>query len=291
MAQGFARIVFVFFSLAVVTAQASDILFPNERQDCRFKCHEIPDPSEVVKAFGRPVTAALTRPNVSVLAWNVYKGRKTPFFQDFQTLASNRDIVMLSEATDGPEVKTALDRLPMAWIMGINFFMKDMVGTGLVTGSYAQAQRVGYTRTEDFEPFVKSPKVILLTIYKHAPSKTDLLILNIHGINWVDSVKFERQIRSVEDVIAKHQGPILFAGDFNLKSPERMGVLQKVLEPYGLRRAPWTNARPEKQLDDAFLRGFQVRTARLVYEVRDVSSDHPALDLDLVPVANFRWQR
>jgi len=291
MAQWIARLGFALFALVAVKVSASDLLFPHERQDCNFKCHEIPTPSEVIKAFGRPSVTALSRPNVSVLSWNVYKGRKDVFFRDFQALAAGRDLVMLSEGTDGASVKPALDRLPMAWTMGINFFMRDMVGTGLITGSYAQAQRIGYTRTDDLEPFVKSPKVILLTIYKHAASRTDLLVMNIHGINWVNSAKFEEQIRSVENVIAKHQGPILFAGDFNVKNPERMAILNKVLMPYGLKRAPWSNARPEKQLDDAFLRGFNVRTARLIYEVRDVSSDHPALDLDLIPITNFRWQR
>lgn len=272
----------------LISTLVPSLTFANiERQPCNFLCKEIPDPNEVLKAFDQPVRRELTSDVLRVLAWNVYKGRKAGFFQDFRTMAQNADLVMLSEGTDGDKVKPVLDQtLGFGWAMGISFFMKDEVATGIITGSYAVPTAVTYSRTKDLEPFSDSPKIILVSKYRHLPSQTEILVLNIHGINWVGTDVFLRQIQGVEPFLAAHRGPILFAGDFNMKK-DRLAAITPVLAKYGLTRAPWINPNQEKQLDDAFLRGFAVRKAALVNEVIDHGSDHPALWLELKPVQNI----
>lgn len=254
------------------------------RDKCNFLCQEIPDEHEILKNWGQAQTAYLNNPTIKILAWNIYKGRKSNFFQEYQKLAADKDIVMISEGTDGDLVKPALDKLKnFGWDMGISFFMKEQVGTGIITGSSAVAKAIGFERTVDLEPVVKSPKIILITKYLHAPSRQEILILNIHGINWADDNAFKRQIQSVEPYLKAHPGPALFAGDFNLRNSNRFQITSQILNKHGMKQVSWSNTPKEKQLDNAYLRGFNVKTAKYVNDVIDKGSDHPAMILELIP--------
>lgn len=252
------------------------------REGCSFKCDWIPALEDTLVPLRSAPSSELRDRRFRVLAWNIYKGRESRFFDDFARLGARHQIVMLSEATDGPEVRPALEALPgFGWDFGVSFYMKGDVATGLVTGAVAQPATAKVLRTTDREPFVKSYKVTLVTTYGLASSSESLMALNIHGINWASDEAFERQIRSAAVEIAQHRGPVVFAGDFNVNSAARMPILKRLLEPLGLRRVPWVNPLSGKQLDDAFTRGLIVHEARLLTEVVDRSSDHPALSLDL----------
>jgi endonuclease/exonuclease/phosphatase (EEP) superfamily protein YafD len=254
------------------------------RQKCNFLCQEIPEPNEVLESWSSPSENALLNPVVKALGWNIYKGRKSDFSSSFLNLAKGKDIVMLSEGTDGDLVKPDTEKLEgFGWDMGISFFMKDNVGTGIITGSYAKTTFVDYRKTPDLEPFVKSPKIILLTKYFHASTGKEILFINIHGINWKSTDAFKRQLLSIEDAVNNHNGPVLFAGDFNIRNAERLSIAKQVLGAMGLQRVPWSNPNTKKQLDDAFTRGFKVQKAYFHNEVIDQGSDHPAMELELIP--------
>ncbi len=285
---GFIRLS-ILLGLLTATISHAQIFNP---ADCNFLCQEIPKPQNVMSDWGRAGFKELTSPTLKVLAWNIYKGRKQLFSQDFQKLSNGADIVMISEATDGTLVKPSLDmKSGYQWVMATAWIMKrDNMRTGLVTGSYALPLGAAYTRTTDLEPFVKSPKVTLLTKYYHAPTQQEILTVNIHGINWVDDAAFERQIRSVEPYLKAHVGPILFAGDFNIKKDtNRLEIVKTIVAKYGMTRVPWSNPNSQKQYDDAFSRGFQIHRSTLVNTVVDRSSDHPAMYFELTPIKAKRW--
>lgn len=258
------------------TAQAQS------RERCSFKCDWIPALEDALMPLSAANGTELRDTRVRVLAWNVYKGRERNFFADFKRLGAQHDIVMISEATDGPEVKPAFQSLPgFGWDFGVSFYMNGNVATGLASGSTARPTSLKLLRTKDREPFVKSYKVTLVTTYAHRPSGQQLMAINIHGINWASDDAFERQIRDAAVEIARHKGPVVFAGDFNINNSARMPIIEKVLGPLGLKRVPWRNPISGKQLDDAFTRGVIVHEARLLMDVIDRSSDHPAISLDL----------
>jgi len=105
----------------------------------------------------------------------------------------------------------------------------------------------------------------------------------------VDDAAFARQIKSVEPYLKAHKGPIVFAGDFNIrKNTPRLQIASQIVGKYGLKRAPWKNPNIEKQLDDAFIRGFDVKRAEIDYRVVDHGSDHPALVFEMTPLKQFR---
>ena len=198
-------------------------------------------------------------------------------------------MIMLSEGTDGNLVKPYLDRLSgFGWQMSINFFMKNNVATGIITGTRARPTRVAWRRTRDLEPWVKSPKTLLITKYAvadHGRILGEILFVDIHGINWAGNAAFARHLKLAEPFIAAHHGPVLFAGDFNVKNKTRFEMLKAFGRKYGLRRMPWKN--PEsagEQRDDALYRGFHVESAALDMNVIKHGSDHPALLMRLTPV-------
>jgi endonuclease/exonuclease/phosphatase (EEP) superfamily protein YafD len=79
--------------------------------------------------------------------------------------------------------------------------------------------------------------------------------------------------------LQRHNGPIIFAGDFNTKNPSRVALTKRILAKAGLKQAPWENPTKKKQLDDAFTRGVTVKRARLIHDYVDKGSDHPAIEL------------
>jgi endonuclease/exonuclease/phosphatase (EEP) superfamily protein YafD len=274
----------ILFFLAVSVSFLSSQTFAAEPVygPCSFACESIPDGSHVLRTFGRSISPQLNSNRIQMLVWNLYKGRKDQFRDSFATLSKGKDIIMLSEATTADPVSTSMEAVTgFGWNFATSFLMKDDVGTGTAVGSYAVAENVHYYRTTDVEPFVKSPKAITVAEYR-IPGRADtLMVLSIHGINWKGDDATERQLRETVPDLKAHQGPIVFAGDFNFKNSNRLKIAQKVLAEAGLTRVTWENPNSGKQLDDAFTRGLTVRRARLINDYINTGSDHPAIELDL----------
>lgn len=264
--------------LIISITQTSFARDPNYGK-CSFKCEEIPLESEVLRSAGVSELVQLPSKRISVLSWNLYKGRNKEFVKSFDRLSKDRDIILLSEATEEAPVSTSMLKQPgMGWHLAAAFEMKKKVGTGTAVGSIAHAKDVRFYRTKDVEPFVKSPKATILAEYAIPGSKETLLALSIHGINWSGNDALERQLNMILPDLQNHKGPIVFAGDFNFKNPERLQLAKEILAKAGLERVPWENPIKKKQLDDAFTRGVKVHKALLIH---DKGSDHPAIDLDI----------
>jgi endonuclease/exonuclease/phosphatase (EEP) superfamily protein YafD len=284
------RVFFAFLSLFFTASAFAQDVIVHQRVpagDCAWLCKRLPEEKELHKVLNHSSKDALPDRTLNLLVWNIYKGRKEKFLPTFARLSKGADVVMLSESTDGELVKPALDKLTgWGFDMGVTFFMKDDVRTGLITGSYALPTAVAVEQTADIEPWVKSPKALLISKYAiedERGRRTELMLINIHGINWRDGEAFKRHLLLAEPYIKSHQGPILFAGDFNQKV-RRYDTLSEFAKKFGFRRVNWSNGKPsdEKQLDDAIVRGMDVVSAKFDYDVVDnEGSDHPAMLLQL----------
>lgn len=255
---------------------------PNQWNDCSYGCKKIPPDSQVLKKFSTGSQENLDSNRFRVLAWNLYKGRKPNFRQAFLKLTQDADVILTSESVDSDPVQSSkLSIQGMGWDFATNFLMKDNVGTGVSVGSRAVARDVRFSRTDDLEPFVKSPKAIIMATFGIPGFQQRLLAISIHGINWDDDEALGRQLRKILPELKKHKGPIVFAGDYNTKNQIRVDIAKQVLGEAGLKRVSWDNPTQGKQLDDAFVRGVEVHSARLIHDYVDDGSDHPAIDLDM----------
>lgn len=248
---------------------------------CSFLCESIPDDAHVMHSMGQASLPTLNSTKLSILSWNIYKGRKSEYKKSFAVLAKNRDLIMLSEATTGSPVSDSFKIPGWEWHLAASFDMKNDIAAGTVLGSAARPHNVHFYRTKDIEPFVKSPKATVLAYYAVPGSAKKLLAISIHGINWDGDEALERQLNMILPEIKAHDGPVVFAGDFNTKNASRVVLTKRILGSVGLKQVPWQNPIKKKQLDDAYTRGMKINRARLIHDYIDKGSDHPAIDLQI----------
>lgn len=249
---------------------------------CSFLCDNIPDDAHVMHSMGQASLPTLNSTKLSILSWNIYKGRKSEYKKSFAAMTKGRDLIMLSEATTGSPVSDSFKAIAgWEWHLAASFNMKNNIAAGTVLGSAARPHNVHYYRTKDIEPFVKSPKATVLAYYAIPGSAKKLLAISIHGINWDGDDALERQLNMILPELKAHNGPVVFAGDFNTKNASRVALTKRILGSAGLKQVPWENPLKKKQLDDAYTRGITVKRARLVHDYIDKGSDHPAIDLQV----------
>ncbi len=99
-----------------------------------------------------------------------------------------------------------------------------------ITASKAKPHEQYSITTEGLEPVVKIPKTTLITTYKLLPSNKLILVVNVHGINMVNLGEYKAQLFEIINNISGHNGPIIFAGDFNTRNKERLSFLLRELK-------------------------------------------------------------
>ncbi|MCM2324305.1 MAG: endonuclease/exonuclease/phosphatase family protein [Oligoflexia bacterium] len=271
-------------ALTLLRGAAVGSEFSTTGDGCKGSCEAIPDDGKVLHALGAYSEDELPEEPLRILVWNLYKGRKENFENLFAKLTNGAHLVLLSEVTLDQRVQPSLLALAgYGWEMATSFTLKGGVDTGVALGSRVEARNIRFTRTTDLEPVIHTPKAILLGEYTLPGTAQTLLALSIHGINWAGDGAFRRQLEGVVEQLRRHQGPVVFAGDFNIKNEERLLIAREVLATAGLKRVRWENAEKPFQLDDAYVRGVDVRRARLRFDVVGEGSDHPAIELVVVP--------
>ncbi len=235
--------------------------------------------ADAVKKLGRAVNRTLgTR--FSLVTWNMSKARHADFFDDVADVAAHADVVLLQEAVlHGDQAHTFHDESGFEWVMGQNFRHRTKaITTGVKTGSRAPSTWHAMLRSTDREPFIRSHKSALATMYDLTKGKPALLVLNIHAINFVGTRKYKRQMTEVVKLIQAHKGPLIVAGDFNSWGPLRRRILSQAAQDLGLVRAP-VAARKLRHfnqvLDHIFYRGLELLASKSMRHIR--SSDHTPL--------------
>lgn len=107
-----------------------------------------------------------------------------------------------------------------------------------------------------------------------------MLVLNIHGINFVNNLAFENQIVQNLTRVKAHTGPVIYAGDFNTWNSARKDFLITKAREVGLEASVLTvNGLPKPILDHILTRGLTVQSGRTLEEI--TSSDHKPLEVTL----------
>lgn len=106
---------------------------------------------------------------------------------------------------------------------------------------------------------------------------TELLVANIHAINFVPHGRFHGEMEQLKRELLRHRGPLIVAGDFNVWSRQRWRYLLEFCRAMGLRQAVMADGHYIKHylrqpLDFIFYRELQLRSATAIDT--DVVSDH-----------------
>jgi endonuclease/exonuclease/phosphatase (EEP) superfamily protein YafD len=211
-----------------------------------------------------------------LVSWNIYKGKIDGWSKDLKHLSRDTDIIILQEAYLSDQLKEMLRMGAYHWDMTAAFEY-HRVESGVLTASRTAPNFSCAFRA--MEPIIRIPKSVLITRYPMSGTDRELLVANIHGVNFtLGHDAFIRQAERLEKVLAAHTGPTIVSGDFNTWNPARMARVNAMAERLGLvpvrfkqnRRAQFLG----QPIDHVYYRGLEARNAA----VPDVAtSDHNPL--------------
>ncbi|MBT3583514.1 MAG: endonuclease/exonuclease/phosphatase family protein [Halobacteriovoraceae bacterium] len=244
----------------------------------------IPPLKDVMSEIGEPTRGALSKDSIKVLVWNMYKGDKPDWERDFLFLARGHDILVLQEMYLGKTMKRVFNQhTEYHYKLATSFIYKDEnIRTGLATAAQVEPTSVFFQRSNVLEPVINTPKMSLFTHYPIKDHDKDLMVINIHAINFVTTWGLAQQIKEIAKVIKAYDGPTIFAGDFNTWSEEKIRYLKHQMHRLNLTEVvfdPDTRMRTFKNpLDYVFTKGLVLKSANVWGDLD--GSDHKALDVE-----------
>jgi len=238
-------------------------------------CDTAPAPSgaEADRAIG------LDPARVRVLTWNVHKGDDAGWLADFAWFGAGHDVVLIQEARLSDPLRRVLREEDLHWALAGAFRFRD-VDTGVLTAARAPADRACMLRAT--EPITRIPKAAVVTRYPFAGSSASLLVANVHAVNFTfGTSRLRDQLDAVAAVLARHDGPVILAGDFNTWNEARRRAVEAVAAQLRLRAVSLDPDERSRFLgepvDQIYYRGL-VPGAALAVPVR--SSDHNPLSAE-----------
>ncbi|MBI2519636.1 MAG: endonuclease/exonuclease/phosphatase family protein [Bdellovibrio sp.] len=250
--------------------------------------YEIPNDSERILEMGTASGKHHLKREFSILVWNIYKGKKATFKQDFKALTSDKDIIVVQESflTNDLESFFMNDIDFHSWFASSFAYKKSGDKTGVMTSSKVLALDAFYKVSPYREIVGNTPKVALFTSYQVMGSHLPVIVANIHAINSVTASMHQAHIDQVFQVLASHPGPAVLAGDFNTWSRKKLEYLKNKAKKSGLKEVEFPDGSERMHtfgypLDHVFLRGLCAQNAQIHGDIQ--GSDHKAMSLKVHP--------
>jgi len=208
--------------------------------------------------------------------WNMMKGARQGWEDDFVHLAGDADLLTIQEAYLTETLRDVLQDGRYQWDLTAAFLNRDRE-TGVLTGSRRSA---AYSCTFRFpEPLVVLPKTVLASFYHLRDTDQLLLVANVHLINFtVGTEEYRDQLRELEELLSSHEGPLVLLGDFNTWSAARMEAVAGATERMALTKVRFTQENLStflgRSVDHVYYRGLEPVDARAV---QVSTSDHNPL--------------
>ena len=225
------------------------------------------------KQTNREPSKMLNGDSISILNWNIYKEQRENWESDLRKFSSQLDIMLIQEALLTQNLRKLLKDQNRHWSLNTAFYYDD-VEAGVMNASKVESIASCGIRTT--EPFIRIPKTVLISRYPIAGVSQDLLVANIHGINFTLGTEvYQQQLNGLKNVLAKHTGPIVLAGDFNSWSEERLEIIEELISSLSLQSLSYKNHNRVtvfgNTIDHVFYRGLEI-VSQDTYKV--TSSDH-----------------
>lgn len=221
----------------------------------------------------------LHQTRISILSWNMFKGQTEKWDMDLQRLSRGKDILLLQEALLNGKLQQLLKSNGFSWSMNGAFKLNGKEAGVLSAAKLLPLDSCGLRHSE---PITRVPKSMLANTYRLEGVPGDLLVVNIHGINFTLKLgAYTRQMNDLADILAQHYGPIILAGDFNNWSGDRRQVIEQITARFSLEElkiaADERTTFFDYPVDHIFYRGVEP----IAYAVHKVtSSDHNPISVD-----------
>lgn len=265
-----------------------------------FAAYTIPPDNNVIIPMSTQYSEKYFPNKFRFAVWNTEKGKKEQrWLNDMDAMKSEFPLILMQEGMRDPQMQTmAQNYAEFGTTIAQSFLYDDGTASGVLTMSKVKPVKESFVRSPDLEPVINTPKMTLFSTFE-LQSGTQILFVNLHGINFVTGSAFENQVNAVAAEMAKFAGPVVFAGDFNTWSASRTKFLVDKMTQMGFVHAVFQNdyrLHPElfspihsdseynstaktKVLDHIFVKGCKIAAAELEAEYE--YSDHFAFSADL----------
>ncbi len=260
-------------------------------------CGYSPVQKPFVKTGDSYSSAAIEGSRVRILVWNIHKEvSQDKWKNEFLEIVKNTNnapaIILLQEFRMEKSMhQFFIDDLKLGWEFSGNTYQKKHDAySGVLTASKTKPSEAEALLSKGLEPFTNTPKAVLLTKYPLQKGTPDLLVVNVHGINFKIGLKdFKAQIRSIADRVRLHDGPVIVAGDFNTWSKTRDNLLNRIFEDVKLKKIEFKSKEKDIEttfgnpLDHIFISREKFKTVKGSQDVLPAkSSDHQPLFVELM---------
>jgi endonuclease/exonuclease/phosphatase (EEP) superfamily protein YafD len=237
-------------------------------------CNTDPLMEPIVSTLGH--VSALNSKGFSLLSWNIQKGKREGWKEDFRRLSYNKDLLIIQEVSLNDATRRLLQERDHHWDLALAFEYRDNK-TGVLTASKVEPSFLCTFRNK--EPLIRIPKTILITQYPISDGNQMVMVANVHLINYTLPVShFRAQLKQLEKILSKHQGPLIVSGDFNTWNDERMAVVDTIASTINLKAVTFReNYRATvfgHNVDHIYYRGLELIKA---LSVKITTSDHNPL--------------
>lgn len=174
--------------------------------------------------------------SIRILNWNIHKeGNLSEWKKVITRIVKDKkpDFILLQEVRLDGKVGDFISKdLKYGWEFSPNLYQgKYDAYSGVLTASHIKPKMVESALSNGTELFSKIQKTVLFTKYPIGSPSLELLVVNIHGINInIDLDGFKEQIRYIAEVVMRHDGPVILAGDFNTWKEARLDHLSKLVK-------------------------------------------------------------
>ena len=174
--------------------------------------------------------------SIRILNWNIHKeGNLSEWKKVITRIVKDKkpDFILLQEVRLDGKVGDFISKdLKYGWEFSPNLYQgRYDAYSGVLTASHIKPKMVESALSNGTELFSKIQKTVLFTKYPIGSPSLELLVVNIHGINInIDLDGFKEQIRYIAEVVMRHDGPVILAGDFNTWREARLDHLSKLVK-------------------------------------------------------------
>ena len=226
-----------------------------------------------VNQLGLDTQQALDPNAISLVGWNIYKGQREGWEEDLLEFSTEADIILLQEALLDDALKQVFNEQEMYWSLNNAFRYKGNEAGVLIASKVQPLSQCGMRHPE---PITVIPKTMLISRFSIQGTTEELLVANIHGINFSTGLgSYREQFSSLKEILQTHQGPIILGGDFNNWSEGRTKVIEQLADVLSLKALSFSKGKKTmflgKPLDHIFYRGL-IPVAANIYAVQ--TSDH-----------------
>jgi endonuclease/exonuclease/phosphatase (EEP) superfamily protein YafD len=233
------------------------------------------DEKEAVWQWGQPTLPALPA-TFDVAIWNIWKGSGGDLFlREYNNLAKGRHLMLLQEVL--LTLKALGNFAPKGFSAshGATYRRRDGLRDGVMTVSAAAPIETA-TRVlcHSPEPLLRTTKATLISRFQIKGHEKSLCVVNTHATLVRRPATAVREIEKVLKKIRDHEGPILYAGDFNTFSKTYIREVDRIMSTIGLERVV-LDADPRSAttaLDQLYVREINVLSAKV--ETGYLHSDH-----------------